>query len=94
MVYVGTQVVRVGLHIVMPEELISLNGLRVFRVGNTLHIPLPKAFWRSCGVCLCDHCNGKEGFWDALGVNAVGDPAYGANTTWMVHAPDLQLRIK
>lgn len=68
----------------MSEE-VKLNGARVTRRGSTIFISLPKALWRSAGVCNCPVCEGGEGFWDTL---AVGDHYKAGDYAWVVHHPE------
>lgn len=69
-----------------------LNGLRVVRVGSTIHIPLPKDAWAAIeGGCACRFCS-KDGsvnelaYWDTLAIDMAKPP--GADYAWTVHAPE------
>lgn len=65
-----------------------LNGVIVTRRDATIFVPLPRESWRSCGKCVCSHCNGSEGFWDTIAICAERKPGHN-DTTWTVHAPEL-----
>ena len=63
-----------------------MNGARIHKVGNTLFIPLSREQWRSCGKCQCEHCQGKEGYWDTLALRAESKDG---DHTWTVHMPKI-----
>lgn len=81
----------------------SLGNRRVYRVNNTIFIPLPKELHQpfadadpetGLGPCCCRYCSTergasqKRGAWDTLAVTAVKMRGSPRETTWMVHAPE------
>lgn len=72
----------------------SLNGIAVNRRSNTLFVPLPRSAWVEIeGGCSCSACTAagfKIAFWDTMAV--AEKPSNNQNdTTWMIHAPEMQL---
>jgi hypothetical protein len=66
----------------------NLNGSRIVRQGNTTFVVLPEEMWRSCGKCICQHCQGREGMWDTLAISQVKSD--GTNDhAWTVHYPSI-----
>lgn len=65
----------------------------VTRKGSTICIPLPRTFWKpiegGCGCAYCTDDRSKPGpaFWDTL---AVSSTPKSNDSTWTVHAPELQ----
>ena len=55
---------------------------------GTNYVRLPRELWRSCGVCHCPSCLGKEGFWDTLAVPAYSTDPVHPNYSWTVHMPN------
>ena len=54
--------------------------------GETLRfVRLPRALWRSAGICACTVCKGREGFWDTL---SVPPPGSVSDTAYTVHHPE------
>lgn len=33
---------------------------------DAVYVRLPKSLWKPAGICECNHCGGKESFWDTL----------------------------
>lgn len=67
--------------------IINLNGASVQRRNDTIYITLPKEAWRSLGTCHCPHCQGREGFWDAVAVSK-DVPKESGDYAWTVHRPE------
>lgn len=69
-----------------------LNGLPVYRVGDSIFVPLPKAFWAESGFpgqCTCGNCDGS-GMWDTLAIATKADPKDHNDYARVVHWPELQ----
>lgn len=74
---------------------VTLNGIKVSRVGRSIFIPLPRELWKpivggcACGFCAVKNSDGDKvpgpAFWDTL---AVSTQELDRNT-WTVHAPEL-----
>jgi len=84
----------------MDDAAFQLNGMRVFEAHfpvngqpatRTRFVVLPRALWRSCGVCHCPICRGAEGFWDTLAVPEQKDPKHREHA-YTVHYPELRRR--
>lgn len=71
----------------------KFNGLHVIRVNDTILIPLPREAWREIeGGCCCIYCSAMHAsaspaYWDTLAISAK-PPSSGADTAWIVHAPE------
>jgi hypothetical protein len=65
----------------------NLNGLDVIhRNEGAVYLRIPKELQKSVGICNCPDCNGKEAFWDTLGVPL--KPTKGKpDTAWTLHMP-------
>lgn len=51
---------------------LTLNGIQVYRVGDSIFMPLPRELWRESGFpgrCSCGKCDGS-GMWDTLAIAA------------------------
>jgi hypothetical protein len=68
----------------------NLAGIRVYKEGNTIFIPLPPELWRSCNGCSCQYCTSdsneinRAAYWDTLVVSS----EYANDYSWVVHAPE------
>ena len=71
--------------------MVNLHGIRIYRNGNTIFIPLPSELWSSCNGCSCQYCSTNSAeinltaCWDTLSVYS--DPDY-HDHAWLVHAPE------
>lgn len=58
--------------------------------GNTF-VVLPRALWRSAGICDCKFCKRREGFWDTLAIPPKASPSSPTNAEpYPVHHPGLR----
>jgi len=65
------------------------NGLPITRDGDAIFVPLPPDQWGGGTRCDCNHCKGRNGYWDTLAV-AIETGKRGVDSTYTVHHPILQ----
>ena len=72
----------------------TLRSLDVKRVtnsvggGGTIFVRLPRSAWEVSGICHCDNCKGRIGFWDTMAIATKPPTGHRADVTWLVHMPE------